>query len=290
MKGINGPAGRDGRLRSDGQLEFRSIEAQAMDWADDITYAVHDLEDFSQAGLIPLGELAGSLKRKPEIVSSLWKYSRRRLLDNQPLLSALDSISADLETELERRFRRILDSLPVSAAGRRQDREGFRTWASETIDRLTGPSVLSVDTDAGALMIERDALLQVEVLKKLTWYFVIDRPAMKSAQRGQEKLIRELFVWLLSWIDDAYQGPETIDPNTPRFDYLADGLPPRLIDFLDIAYWQPSAEGGYRSKTRRHARAASDFIASLTEPQALELHSRLSGSNAGSMLSDWFQT
>lgn len=35
----------------------RSVEAELMDWADDITYAVHDLEDFYRANLIPLERL-----------------------------------------------------------------------------------------------------------------------------------------------------------------------------------------------------------------------------------------
>ena len=34
-----------------------------MDWADDITYAVHDLEDFYRAGLIPLHNLGPHWKR-----------------------------------------------------------------------------------------------------------------------------------------------------------------------------------------------------------------------------------
>lgn len=36
----------------------RSAEAEIMDWADDIAYAVHDMEDFYRAGLIPLHQLA----------------------------------------------------------------------------------------------------------------------------------------------------------------------------------------------------------------------------------------
>jgi dGTPase len=68
----------------------RSVEAEIMDWADDITYAIYDMIDFYCAGLIPLHLLAseqgdggewanffdGACKRNKEIGRDRERYEK----------------------------------------------------------------------------------------------------------------------------------------------------------------------------------------------------------------------
>src|SRR5208283_4236045 len=47
----------------------RSVEAELMDWADDVTYAVHDVEDFYRAGRIPLDKLKNDPRERDRFLS-----------------------------------------------------------------------------------------------------------------------------------------------------------------------------------------------------------------------------
>lgn len=65
------------RARAPGELRFAaSLEAQIMDWADDVAYSIHDLEDWYRAGYVPLprlAELASEQDRFVEFVVARWQ-------------------------------------------------------------------------------------------------------------------------------------------------------------------------------------------------------------------------
>ncbi|WP_375404852.1 deoxyguanosinetriphosphate triphosphohydrolase family protein [uncultured Amnibacterium sp.] len=278
------------RERPDGSLEWRSVTAQAMDWADDITYAVHDVEDFCRARLIPADLLSLSEFDAP-LIQGFWQYCLARLLDNSLILSKIDGGQDSIEPALRAIFLGVLRGLPGSTQATRLEREEFRKWSSERIEFYTSPRPQGIQVlpDTGFLDIALRPLVEVEILKKLTWYFVIERPALGSTQRGQAKMIRELFVWLCEWSEREYPGPQYKTSGVSRTQYNVGGLPPRLIDYLDVTSWQQPDTGGYRSERERVARAVCDYISSLTEKQALDLHIRLNGASSVAILDNWVQ-
>jgi dGTPase len=71
----------------------RCVEAELMDWADDITYAVHDLVDFYRAGQIPLDRLADNRSEQARFFDSVFRKRR-------PKLSARKSHLESLFTEI----------------------------------------------------------------------------------------------------------------------------------------------------------------------------------------------
>lgn len=63
-------------------------------------------------------------------------------------------------------------------------------------------------------------------------------------------------------------------------------LPLRLVEIYELT-GQEAGSDRYGNAEARRARAVADYIAGLTEGQALDLHGRLTGTGAPSALDPW---
>ncbi|WP_405084361.1 deoxyguanosinetriphosphate triphosphohydrolase [Microbispora sp. NBC_01389] len=224
------------------------FEAQVMDWADDVAYSVHDLEDALACGHVTTTEL-----RDPEERLEVCRLTREwyapdagvdelaeifaRLLA-EPLWPAdFDAGLADLAA-LKRLTSTLIGRLCRSAQDATREAYGCRP---EPGGRAAGRR-----HDAN-LEVPRTTRLECALLKGVTARYVMSRESHHAVQARQRELIAELG-------DLVMRGaPATLEPALrPQFEQAAD-------------------DAG-------RLRAVVDQIASLTDASAMGWHRRLSAS------------
>ena len=228
------------------------IEASLMDWADDVTYAVHDMEDWYRLGLIPLEKLFEF--RLPATHSSVNH-------DENPELSRfLDWVlprwrsrgkEAD-RGELVTNMHLLADNVSVVTPfyGTRECKGLLAATVSDLIAYFcdhVGYAGQGVAYD-GELLIDPDRQLLCDLLKELVWFYVIERQTLAAQQHGQAKIVEDLVDWL-------HEDTRLLPP-----DRKAD-----LENHGDLT------------------RTVADHVAGLTEPMAVKLHGKLSGSDFGAV-------
>lgn len=222
-----------------GGSDAASLEARIMDWADDVTYAVHDLDDFFRAGLIPLD----SLCRGEDEVLRFKDY----ILQKEPgAVEMVDRLFAGL-------------GITTRYEGRVDERAQLRELGSLLITRYI--NAFGVVEHDGAAVVEVDDEIdaQVKVLKRLIWFYIIERPSLAVLQAGHRTVIRGLV--------DLFMRAVTDDAARPL-------LGPVYAERLDGAETEPA---------RR--RVVIDLVAGMTEESALEVYRRSVGVGPGSVLS-----
>jgi dGTPase len=264
----------------------QTVEASIMDTADDIAYAIHDVEDFHRVGVLSSGAVAGEftawqreaveLRTLPDAAldaayrrpGHAMERLRRQLHRKDGWISDDDAFAAAVEHVRKELVDGLLAAGFDGSIEAEQSVSGFSArWTRRLVDAIevvAQPSVRSGHVVLGAAQWH-----EVQVLKSVHQRFVLARPDLASHQRGQAQLLTTLVESLLAWI---------LDPEE------AARLPQRLRDLIDLA----QAElGPDEPLARARGRAIIDFVAALTDGQAVALLDALSG-RSGQLWTDTF--
>ena len=244
-------------------LPQKSLEAHVMEWADDVTYAVHDVDDFFRAGLIPLDRLGTPAAGMPE--SDDTKRLRELLLDARA--AAPERFPKyDVET-LVGAIALVADGPGPTGAYRHTDasRREMRRFGSDLITRYLGAFQLANGPGSGLvkLLIAEDAELEVAALKLLAYVYVVRRPGLAVVQHGQQRVMRDLFGY--------YMTASEADPKKGGDRRI---FPPGAKETLEEGSDEPASR----------VRVVIDLLSGLTEESAIQLHHRLSGGGMSTTL------
>lgn len=130
--------------------EEKTLEAQVMDFADDLTYALHDMTDFYRAGLIPLNRLFLEATTDDEYQTA----TRDELNQFEDYLRDADSFEYslnELEVSVEEFFRGLTDSKDFNStlytrfSGGDKDRIALNRFVSMLVGRYLEEKNLNGD-------------------------------------------------------------------------------------------------------------------------------------------------
>jgi dGTPase len=226
-------------IRAAAPPERPCLEAQVMDWADDVAYSVHDLEDGLQAGLVTLTALRDTAERASVCQLTLESYCPPGLTTQ----SELDEVFAGLLT---------LDCWPADFDGSLRALAAVKHLTSELIGRFCAAAQQAtrpaghppLSRYAADLTVPRQQRLECALLKGVTASYVMRRAGVAKAQAREREIIAELADAI------AAGAPETLDPLF-RSEFAA------------------------ATDDRARLRVVIDQVASLTDTSALAWHDRL---------------
>jgi len=224
----------------DGAPEGRpSLEAQVMDWSDDIAYSVHDLEDGLHAGLVTLRQLRDPAEQQAVATLTLAAYCPPGSTDLNELTSVFGGLLG-------------LDCWPDEFDGGLAAAAAVKNLTSVLIGRLCGAAQRAtrpagrppLSRYAAGLTVPHQQWIECALLKGVTAYYVMSRTGAAAAQAREREVIAELAEAVLAG------APATLDRMfRPAFEAAADD--------------------------RSRLRVVIDQIASLTDTSALAWHQRL---------------
>ncbi|MEV6923202.1 deoxyguanosinetriphosphate triphosphohydrolase [Dactylosporangium sp. NPDC051485] len=221
----------------------RCLEAQVMDWADDVAYSVHDLEDGIHGGYVHLAPLrADAGERRALCADVAAAYSQEPAADLEailldlladPVFEPLDDYDGSHRAQiaLKRMTSVLTGRFAAAAVAATRERHGPRPLRRYDADLLVPPLVRA----------------HCALLKGIALRYVMRRPGSSQRYSDEVELLRSLVAALLE------RGDDGLDP-------------------VFAPMWRAAPDDAAR------LRVVIDQVASLTDQSAVAWHARLSRS------------
>jgi dGTPase len=214
----------------------QSMEAQIMDWSDDVAYSVHDLEDALVTGHVMLQNLSADLPQ-------LFQVAKGTYMSDMTEIEAQAAL-ADLQA---------LSCWPINYDGSHRHLARLKDLASQLVGRFALAAESATRDQYGDgpltrynanLVVPRAQRIEVAILKSIATYYVINAAASQERYADQQIIIKELVEMVLA------QAPASLESF-----------------FLDD--WNLATNHSER------LRVVVDQVAALTDPGAYALHAKL---------------
>ena len=216
----------------------KPLEAQIMDWSDDVAYSVHDFEDALQAGLISVNSFRDDIEK-------LWDSSAD---ENLPNLT---------QSEFEKGLDRLqaLSCWPNNFDGSHSAMARLKDLTSQLIGRFAHGAELAtrakygdapLNRYAANLVVPQNERIEVALLKAISAHYIFRAQSSLDRYERERSLIQRLF------------------------SALSDSAPKYLDQSFQLS-WQEAASD------HEKVRVIVDQIASLTDPAVDLLLAKIDG-------------
>jgi dGTPase len=267
-------------------FDGRSLEAQVMDYADDIAYAVGDIEDYYRVGVVDFRALRmneddpkrieslGPALMKAEghprldpgdIIGQFYGYALRRILEwarrlGDPEIGPPKSVME----MLEKAFNKLANEHPLPSG--RYDGSSFgklsiHAYASSTITSFL--EAAEFDPEKGGLYVPAQTRIEIEVLKKLARFYTYDRPTIRMRQVGQASALRDCFFAFLESCGDYFFKANGRDTHF--------SIPGRLYEYCLLSMRERELSAHTTTARSAVVRAVVDYLCTLTDHSVLAI-------------------
>ncbi|MCK6065420.1 MULTISPECIES: deoxyguanosinetriphosphate triphosphohydrolase family protein [Microbacterium] len=270
-----------------GIAPFRqSVEGAVMDIADDIAYSVHDVDDFYRAGILNHAPIAAEFDGWLESAAQ-WRRRgdddvraetergaaierlRRKMRRDDPWVADDDAFHNAVSTVHEELVDDLLGRpFDGSLSAERQ----LATFTDRWIRALQASAAPTSADDprSGPVRLSTTAWHHVEVLKFVHKHFVLSRPDLAIHQRGLSRVLTRSVDALTAWLEDEHDRRRVPRRLRELIELAREGYERRGRD-------EQSARTAAERNRMARARGILDYVASLTDAQAITFSETISG-------------